>query len=145
MKSLAGSSISDELIKSLWLQRFPQQTQAILSISKNSLNNIAEMADKIVVYSSSEACSVTNNNSSPKSNDRNKLEALQADIAALTKKFNEFSQNSRQRSKSREYSRRTRSKSNSSRCAFCWYHFKFGNNAKCIQPCQFKRDVSENK
>ncbi|GFY53803.1 uncharacterized protein K02A2.6 [Trichonephila inaurata madagascariensis] len=55
MKSLAGSSISDELIKSLWLQRLPQQTQAILSISKDSLNNIAEMAAKIMaVYSSSE-------------------------------------------------------------------------------------------
>ncbi|GFY60779.1 uncharacterized protein TNIN_107321 [Trichonephila inaurata madagascariensis] len=55
MKSLAGSSISDELIKSLWLQRLPQQTQAILSIIKDSLNNIAEMADKIIaVYSSSE-------------------------------------------------------------------------------------------
>ncbi|GFX50388.1 uncharacterized protein TNCV_339231 [Trichonephila clavipes] len=95
MKSLAGSSISDELIKSLWLQRLPQQTQAILSISKDSLNNIAEMADKIIaVYSSSEKCSVTNNNSSTKSNDRNKLEALQTDIAALTKKFDEFSQNS---------------------------------------------------
>ncbi|GFY72531.1 uncharacterized protein TNIN_19881 [Trichonephila inaurata madagascariensis] len=71
MKSLAGSSISDELIKSLWLQRLPQQTQAILSTSKDILNN-AEMADKIIsVYSSSEVCSVANNNSSPKSNDRN--------------------------------------------------------------------------
>ncbi|GFY45489.1 uncharacterized protein TNIN_72581 [Trichonephila inaurata madagascariensis] len=146
MKSLAGSSISDELIKSLWLQRLPQQTQAILSISKDSLNNIAEMADKIIaVYSSSEVCSVANNNSSPKSNDRNKLEVLQADIAALTIKFDEFSRNPRQRSKSREHIRRNRSKSNSSRHAFCWYHFKFGNNAKkCVQPCQFKRNVSEN-
>ncbi|GFY71091.1 uncharacterized protein TNIN_346801 [Trichonephila inaurata madagascariensis] len=34
MKSIAGSSVSDELIKSLWLQRLSQQTQAILSISK---------------------------------------------------------------------------------------------------------------
>ncbi|GFY71222.1 uncharacterized protein TNIN_345121 [Trichonephila inaurata madagascariensis] len=146
MKSLAGSSISDELIKSLWLQKLPQQTQAILSISKDSSNNIAEMADKIIaVYSSSEVCSVTNNNSYSKSNDRNKLEALKADIAALTKIFNEFSRNSRQRSKSREYSRRNRSKSNSSRYAFCWYHFKFGNAKKCVQSCQFKRDVSENE
>ncbi|GFX85678.1 hypothetical protein TNCV_2470801 [Trichonephila clavipes] len=30
MKRLAGSSISDDLIKYLWLQRLPQQTQAIL-------------------------------------------------------------------------------------------------------------------
>ncbi|GFY62697.1 hypothetical protein TNIN_274351 [Trichonephila inaurata madagascariensis] len=64
------------------------------------------MADKITaVYSSSEVCSVTDNNSTSKSTDRNKLEALQANIAALTKTFDEFSQNSRQRSKSREYSR----------------------------------------
>ncbi|GFY66758.1 uncharacterized protein TNIN_155281 [Trichonephila inaurata madagascariensis] len=106
MKSLAGSSISDELIKSLWPQRLPQQLQAILSISKDSLNNIAEMADTIIaVYSSSEVCSVTDNKSSSKSTDRNKLEALQAGIAALTKKFDEFSGNSRQRSKSKEYSR----------------------------------------
>ncbi|GFT39791.1 uncharacterized protein TNCV_4869491 [Trichonephila clavipes] len=91
MKSLARSSNSDELIKSLWLQRLPQQTQAILSISKDSLNNIAETADKIIaVYSSSEVCSATNN-SSPKSTNHNKLEALQANIAALTKKFDEFS------------------------------------------------------
>ncbi|GFY55458.1 uncharacterized protein TNIN_352061 [Trichonephila inaurata madagascariensis] len=108
MKRLAGSSISDELIKSLWLQRLPQQTQTILSISKDSLNNIAEMTDNIIaVYSSSEVCSVTNNNSSPISNDRNKLKALQADIAAITKKFDEFSRNSRQRSKSREHSTET--------------------------------------
>ncbi|GFW03634.1 hypothetical protein TNCV_3988531 [Trichonephila clavipes] len=63
-----------------------------------------EIADKIIaVYSSSEVCSVTNNNSSSKSTNRNKLEALQADIEASTKKFDEFSRNSRQRSKSREY------------------------------------------
>ncbi|GFT31543.1 hypothetical protein NPIL_456271 [Nephila pilipes] len=48
MKSLAGNSISDEVIKSLWLQWLPQQTQAILSISNDPLHKIAEMADKII-------------------------------------------------------------------------------------------------
>jgi hypothetical protein len=56
MKGLAGSSTSEEVIKSLWLQRLPQQTQAILSISKDPLNNIAKMADKILtVYNSLQA------------------------------------------------------------------------------------------
>ncbi|GFX62346.1 uncharacterized protein TNCV_407411 [Trichonephila clavipes] len=65
MKSLAGSSISDKLINSLELLSLPQQTQAISSISKGSLNNIAEMADKIIaVYSASEVCFATNNDSS---------------------------------------------------------------------------------
>ncbi|GFT85936.1 uncharacterized protein NPIL_77711 [Nephila pilipes] len=95
MKSLAGNSISDEIIKSLWLQRLPQQTQAILTISNYTLDKIAEMADKIIaVYSSSEICQVKKVGSLPNSAssfNRNKLDVLQADIAALTKKFDEFS------------------------------------------------------
>ncbi|GFT00020.1 uncharacterized protein NPIL_220951 [Nephila pilipes] len=122
MKSLAGNSISDEIIKSLWLQRLPQQTQAILTISNDTLDKIAEMADKIIaVYSSSEICQATKVGSLPNSAssfDRNKLDVLQADIAALTKKFDEFSRNTRSRSKSRGNDRR-RSRSNSARYEFC--------------------------
>ncbi|GFS66918.1 integrase catalytic domain-containing protein [Nephila pilipes] len=126
MKSLAGNSISDEIIKSLWLQRLPQQTQAILTISNDTLDKIAEMADKIIaVYSSSEICQVTKVGSLPNSAssfDRNKLDVLQADIAALTKKFDEFSRNTRSRSKSRGNDRRRRSRSNSARYEFCCVH-----------------------
>ncbi|GFS93388.1 uncharacterized protein NPIL_118781 [Nephila pilipes] len=122
MKSLAGNSISDEIIKSLWLQRLPQQTQVILTISNDTLDKIAEMADKIIaVYSSSEICQATKVGSLPNSAssfDRNKLDVLQADIAALTKKFDEFSRNTRSRSKSRGNDRR-RSRSNSARYEFC--------------------------
>ncbi|GBM67725.1 hypothetical protein AVEN_244307-1 [Araneus ventricosus] len=140
-KNLTGNSISDLVIKSLWLQRFPQQTQPILSISKDSLGNIAEMADKIIaVYSTSEICPITKVDSSPTSIDRDKLEALQADIAALAKEFDEFSRNTRSRSKSREHGRLSKCKSNSTQCEFCWYHCKFGRNAKkCVQTCQFKK------
>ncbi|GFU16285.1 transposon Tf2-12 polyprotein, partial [Nephila pilipes] len=53
--------------------------------------------------------------------DRNKLDVLQADIAALTKKFDEFSRNTRSRSKSRGNDRRRRSRSNSARYEFCCY------------------------
>ncbi|GFY39615.1 uncharacterized protein TNIN_116081 [Trichonephila inaurata madagascariensis] len=130
-------------IKSLWLQRLPHQTQAISSISEISLNNIAEMADKtIAVCTSSEVFSVPINDLSLKLINRNKLEALLEDIAELIKKIDEFSRNSKPCSKSREYGRRTRSKSNSSRYAFCWYHFKFGRNTK---KCQLKRKILENQ
>ncbi|GFS49983.1 transposon Ty3-I Gag-Pol polyprotein [Nephila pilipes] len=84
MKSLAGNSISDEVTKSLWLHRLPQQTQTILSISNDTLD---KMADKVIaVYSSSEICQITKVGSLPNSgssSDRNKLEVLQADIAIL--------------------------------------------------------------
>ncbi|GFT22824.1 uncharacterized protein NPIL_274641 [Nephila pilipes] len=133
MKSLAGNSISDEIIKSLWLQRLPQQTQAILTISNDTLDKIAEMADKIIaVYSSSEICQVKKVGSLPNSAssfDRNKLDVLQADIAALTKKIDEFSRNTRSRSKSRGNDRRRRSRSNSARYEFCWLKPCFSDNS----------------
>ncbi|GBN37333.1 hypothetical protein AVEN_123605-1 [Araneus ventricosus] len=116
---------------------------AILSIIKDSLDNIAEMADKIIaVYSTSEICPITKVDSSPTSIDRGKLEALLTDIAALAKEFDEFSRNTRPRSKSGEYGRLSRSKSNSTQYEFCWYYCKFGTNAKeCVQPCQFFKKI----
>ncbi|KAB0796613.1 hypothetical protein PPYR_10674, partial [Photinus pyralis] len=54
MKTLSGTSISNELLKKLWLQRLPQQVQVVLAISSESLDNLAIMADKIVeTYSNS--------------------------------------------------------------------------------------------
>ncbi|GFT30200.1 putative gag-pol protein [Nephila pilipes] len=138
MKSLAGNSISDEIIKSLWLQRLPQQTQAILTISNDTLDKIAEMADKIIaVYSSSEICQVTKVGSLPNSAssfDRNKLDVLQADIAALTKKFDEFSRNTRSRSKSRGNDRQRRSRSNSARYEFCCCDIFYDSSTKKKRP-----------
>ncbi|GFS89437.1 integrase catalytic domain-containing protein [Nephila pilipes] len=138
MKSLAGNSISDEIIKSLWLQRLPQQTQAILSISNDTLDKIAEMADKIIaVYSLSEICQVMKVGSLPNSAssfDCNKLDVLQADIAALTKKFDEFSRNTRSRSKSRGNDRRRRSRSNSARYEFCCCDIFYDSSTKKKRP-----------
>ncbi|GFY43778.1 hypothetical protein TNIN_126431 [Trichonephila inaurata madagascariensis] len=50
MESLAGSKISEELLKTLWYKRLLQQVQAILSVSKDTLTNLVEMADKISIY-----------------------------------------------------------------------------------------------
>lgn len=146
MKGLAGNAISEDVVKSLWLQRLPQQAQAILAISKDPLDNIAEMADKIIcVYNTSEAFTITKAlNPAISSNltatvDR-RIEALEASIASLHEKFEKFTFHNRARSGSR-HSRNgaSRSRSNSAKRKYCWYHFKFGENAKkCTQPCAFK-------
>ncbi|GFY41395.1 hypothetical protein TNIN_416761 [Trichonephila inaurata madagascariensis] len=50
MKSLARNSISDEVIKSLWLHRLPTQTQAILSIKHHiSVNGIQTSKERIKI------------------------------------------------------------------------------------------------
>lgn len=48
MRQLAGSCLSDELLQTLWLQRLPNQAQAILSVSDDKLDKLALMADKIL-------------------------------------------------------------------------------------------------
>jgi len=48
MKSLAGSRVSDDLLRTLWCQRLPARTQELLLIfDSSSLDKLAECADKI--------------------------------------------------------------------------------------------------
>ncbi|XP_023235378.1 uncharacterized protein LOC111634772 [Centruroides sculpturatus] len=47
MRQLANNKLGEDFLKTLWLQRLPQQTQAILAASDDGLENLAIMADKI--------------------------------------------------------------------------------------------------
>lgn len=138
MKDLAGTQVSDELLKSLWMQRLPQQAQAILSISTEDLSKQAALADKI--------CEVTQNHSenfavSSSSN-------LERQVEILSQRMdNFFNKNFRSRSQTpstrgfRSKSRNRSQSKNTKKHDLCWYHFKFQNNAKkCQQPCKFKSE-----
>ncbi|XP_072755773.1 uncharacterized protein [Anoplolepis gracilipes] len=55
LQTLAGTTVSDELLRTLWLGRLPQQTQAILATrADEDLNSVAEQADKIHEISNNE-------------------------------------------------------------------------------------------
>ena len=47
MRDLAQNGASEEVLKSLWLQRLPQQVQAILASSKHELEELSHLADRI--------------------------------------------------------------------------------------------------
>ena len=47
MRDLAQNGASEEMLKSLWLQRLPQQVQAILASSKHELEELSHLADRI--------------------------------------------------------------------------------------------------
>lgn len=146
MKGLSGASISTELLKSLWLQRLPQQVQAILSISSDSLDNIAEMADKIIgIYSSTELCEVGKTSNKVSDSDTvnsRKINSLEIGIAELTRKFDTFM--TRGRSPKRFTNTRNRSRSRGKPVRnICWYHYKFGSNAhRCEKPCEFEEPAN---
>lgn len=136
MMCLASGKVSDELLKSLWMQRLPKQTQAILSVSSESLSSLSIMADKIA--DTAEAWDINAITSQSASTSTSYLQSLEMKIEALTKQMEVLSRHTRSRSKSRN---RATGKSNSK--PSCWYHFKFGDRAtKCVQPCTFSPNTS---
>ncbi|XP_059216157.1 uncharacterized protein LOC131994044 isoform X2 [Stomoxys calcitrans] len=105
------------------------------SLSQDDLNKLATMADKIADCSESEICSF--------SPPVNRLEEIEKKLASLCTQIESF-RKSRSRSKSSS-SKRSHSKSGSKAKPYCWYHLKFGENArKCVAPCTYKSSTSEN-
>lgn len=146
MRELAGNRVGEELLKSLWLQRLPPQIQAILSTSEGTTFKLAEMADKIceaVDRRDVSAISTSQNSSAD-------IVRLEKQISELTKLVSEMSRsdrgrdatprNSRQRSRSntRNTCQKSGSRSQSANSSVCWFHYKFGDQAKnCRAPCSF--------
>lgn len=161
MRELANGSLNDEFLQTLWLQRLPSDIQSILSVSSETLDNLAKLADKIAeVRSEASVCAVSYAAAEKPSRDHSaralagssaavdggEISALRAEVAALSKQM------SRLLTRVRSHSRPPRGKSPHSRNGsqykrnFCFYHRKFGKNAhKCIPPCTFSEsENSEN-
>lgn len=137
MRNLANGGVNDEFLRTMWLQRLPSQTQAILATSTEPLENLASMADKIGDISGS---STRNISAIQESTDINEL---RQQIATLTSAIERL-QSSRNR-QSRSSSRKRQPGSRSLSQKVCYYHRKFGSNARCCrQPCTFKATSSEN-
>lgn len=138
MKQLAGKTLGEDFLKTLWLQRLPTQAQAILSVSEDSLDKLALMADKIHETAGASIDEVH----CPKA-PLSDFSELRAQIAELTKQVEHLSR-SRERqdnSRNRSFSKRSRSKTPKNRGSRdqCWYHYKFGEAARrCKSPCNYK-------
>lgn len=139
MRQLAGKTLGEDFLKTLWLQRLPTQTQAILSVSEDNLDKLALMADKIHDTAGASVDEVQ----SPKDS-FSELSELRAQIAELSKQVERFSRSRERKTKEnhrKSFSHRRRSKTpkNREHQDQCWYHWKFGEAAnRCKPPCNFK-------
>jgi hypothetical protein len=132
MRNLAENKLTDEVLKSLWLQRLPTRVQQILSVCTTELSELAQVADKVLEVSDCSAAiaSVSNDNT---------IDNLKKDIVYLKQVVAKLSQ-SRDRSRPRRDYRGVRSR-DSSRSSnktsdLCWYHRTFAQRAtKCRKPC----------
>lgn len=142
MKQLAGTTLGEEFLKTLWLQRLPTQHQAILSVSEDSLDKLALMADKIHESTGSSIMEIKSAQIS-----LSDFETLRMQISELSKQVEGFtSSRGRNSNTVRAFSSRSRSKSPRKKKTYdyCWYHWKFGEKAKhCKSPCHFKNQGNE--
>lgn len=146
MRELAGSHFSDDLLKSLWLTRLPNNIQIILAASNEDLSRLAEMADKIIELVTPSYIHEANANISQTS-----TISLERQVADLTQQIHELRTSLRDSKNNRSYSRnrsRDRKRSHSRnrpykepRDGLCFYHTNFGPKAqKCNRPCSYQEN-----
>lgn len=122
-KQLAGTTINEQFLKTLWLRQLPTNVQSILSVSSGTLDEVAKLADAIMDVNPQSQVTVVNDRS-----------ALENQVAELTIQVNQLQRELRSRSRSKSRDRFEKQRDNFDTC---WYHFKFGDKAtKCRPPCK---------
>lgn len=149
LRTLAGTSVPDSLIRTLWLGRLPAQMQVSLATrAEDRLDEVAEQADRILEISGrttvAAASSVLSKNPGGSGNMEKQIRKLTKQVAALTASLGRLES---WRGRSRERSRtggRGRSKSRDTEDGVCFYHGRFRDKAtKCTKPCAYKPENKE--
>lgn len=149
LKQTAGQSdsITDKLLTQLWIRKLPMQIQISLKTLPNpDIKTLMSVADSIfeifLMNNQHQLQAITSSNTHELGSDR--ISLLERQIQLLTESVQKLtfnSQNSRFRYRSKS---RSNSKSRNTRLnptELCWYHQKFGDNAKkCILPCNFPKN-----
>lgn len=129
MKEHSSNLLTDQVLSTLWLQRLPAQLQAILSVINLPLDEMAKVADKIAKIHDREVS--TTSVSTPSHSDD--LALIKQHLEKLESKIEHLSRPTGSSSPSRRTSRSPK--------PLCWYHSRFGKNArKCIKPCSFQSE-----
>ncbi|XP_053967944.1 uncharacterized protein LOC128869417 [Anastrepha ludens] len=155
MRDLAGSSVSETILKSWWFKRLPVTLRAWLIIGDEDLEICAKRADTIMDFvgsTSSQVMAVKAGASTPHKNEQfeeilnNINSTLTQAVANLATQLTTPGDHSRSRSRSgNNQNARSSSGDNGNAKPFCRYHYKFGGAAlKCVLPCKFNDKRPEN-
>lgn len=144
LQHLAGPTIPEDFVRTIWTSRLPSNLQTIVasqvSLPLLELSDLADRVHDIAPASPVVAVASTSKTESA-------LDIMAQQIANLTKQVSALTAEiDRSRPRGRRTSRHQRSRSNSRRSESthrkfpqCWYHHKFGSQAKkCIRPCDFQ-------
>lgn len=141
LRHLAGKNIPDDFIRTIWTSRLPASLQTVIaSQPESTLQALADLADKVhdLVPSSPQVASADAGHSAI-------LDRLSKEVAELSRQVkmlttnNNNSGRSRPRNRNRQRSKSlTRSHSSYRKFPNCFYHNKYGDNARiCVKPCDY--------
>lgn len=136
MKDLAGDKISDDALKSLWMERLPETVRSVVTIVDGNSSQMALQADKLMEVQNYPSILTVQQDST-----------LRAEIEELRNQIKDMraSQNDRGRSNDRSYQHNRGNSRTKVRFPFCRFHYRFGDKARrCEEPCQFKNLKPEN-
>lgn len=144
-----GTACPDEMIKSLWLQRLPQNIQQVLAVGPTEIDRLAVLADKVLDLNQNARSSIAAAQSAPATREDRPSDVLDA-IAAVNRRLDRIEHDrardrsrasSRFRARDRSYSGHRQSPDN----GLCYYHDRFGDRArKCRPPCRRAQSNPQN-
>ncbi|GFY60566.1 uncharacterized protein TNIN_231151 [Trichonephila inaurata madagascariensis] len=139
MKELFGGQLQEEFLKNIWLQRLSSQIQAVLSVSTETLDQLAEIADKVADVAV--PTTVYSAKSAPEPNPSAEIQelSLAKQIAELKLQISRMSRPQTKQFFGRKSSSRSRNRNRTTTHeAICFYHKRYQVNARnCVPPCDF--------
>lgn len=138
LRLLAGPTLPESILKTIWMNRLPLQIQGYLLAQPGTrtVEELGDLADRLyeLNHQSPKVYSASGPSTSDTSVD---VRLLHEKVDELTRIVASLSTNRRMNNGYQERSRsRSRSRSRPRNPKLCWYHDRFGPRAKrCEQPC----------
>lgn len=144
IRNLAAGQVTDEILKSIFMEQLPENVRAILAISEvQDLSKLAAQADKVIEMArptSTAIQAVSRGQADGDSRILQEIAELKRQVRKLTFHDHRRRSWSRGRSASRGRTRQRQKQDGNSSVDYCYYHNRFGDKAfKCSQPCTYNK------
>lgn len=156
MQDLARNRVTKETLVVMWQNHLPPSVRGVLAVTnENDLEKLATIADKVMETATPIPSIAAVEGKSPTQNKDDLVIAHLDKISERLEKLESRSRKHWQKGNRRRYRSRSRSSPESRTRGktpedpnwLCYYHYRYKNRAnKCVQPCNWKKDVkpSEN-
>ncbi|BHF70466.1 hypothetical protein SprV_0301351700 [Sparganum proliferum] len=137
MQQLVGErKFETSILRQLFLQRLPLDVQTVLAVSQGSMEELAELADKVMALRVAETHSVSHAATPISQEYDQRIDRLEQLVMQLTNQLSAITKGDPRRSRNRRRSSsRSRNRRRQSPGGVCWYHQQFGEAARrCLKP-----------